>query len=69
MNKFVYSCLIIHAKNVLSYMKFAELNFLGGVLQKGNEGEYYAVELQRNYVESSSHSQICLLCDTNELKS
>ena len=66
--KSVYICVIINVKNVLSYMKFAELIFWGRVLQKGNEGEYYAVELQRNYVESSSHSQICLLCDTNELK-
>ncbi len=65
----MYSCPIINVKNVLSYMKFAELIFLGGVLQRGNEGEYYAVELQRNYVESSSHSQISLLCDANELKS
>ena len=48
-------------------MKFAEFNFLRRILQKGTDGEYYAVELQRNYVESSSHSQISLLCDTNEL--
>ena len=49
-------------------MKFAELFFSGSVLQKGEEGEYYAVELQRNHVESSSNSQISLKCDTNEVK-